>query len=215
MTKAERKEKMQELAQKCKEKSDERKRQEKEQKDEKYQQRIDSHQALLKRTAALLAKQTEPPPAAASSAEMAATSTTSTLGQPVFPEPSIDILETSYMETGGPIILDPDIGDEPIRLTSRARRTMTGLTTEMVSETTVQVEQYTAPLPGQSKPKAALKKGVKKLQKGIPKKRATPGTGALNYLTKLLGTRQKQRVMCCLQILKSTGRRGSDRIDWP
>ena len=112
---------------------------------------------------------------------MAATSTTSTLGQPVSPEPSVDILETSYMETGGPIILDPDIGDEPIRLTSRARRTMTELTTEMVSETTVQVEQYTAPLPGQSKPKAALKKGVKKLQKGIPKKRATPGTGVLNY----------------------------------
>ena len=112
---------------------------------------------------------------------MVATSTTSTLGQPVFPEPSVDILETSYMETGGPIRLDPDIGDEPIRLTSRARRTMTGLTTEMVSETTVQVEQYAAPLPRPSKPKAALKKGVKKSQKGVPKKRATPGTGALNY----------------------------------
>ena len=112
---------------------------------------------------------------------MAATSTTSTLGQPVFPEPSIDILETLYMETGGPLSLDPDIGDEPIRPTSRARRTMTGLTTETVSETTVQVEQYAAPLPVPSKPKAALKKGVKKSQKGVPKKRTTPGTGALNY----------------------------------
>ena len=143
--------------------------------------KIDSHRELLRRTAALLAKQTEPPPAAAGSAEMAATSTTNTLGQPVFPEPSVDILETSYMETGGPLSLDPDIGDEPIRPTSRARRTMTGLTTEMVSETTVQVEQYAAPLPIPSKPKAAPKKGVKKLQKGVPKKRATPGTGALNY----------------------------------
>ena len=85
------------------------------------------------------------------------------------------------METGGPISLDPDIGDEPIRLTSRARRTMTGLTTEMVSETTVQVEQYAAPLPVAIKPKAAPKKGVKKLQKGVLKKRATPGTGVLNY----------------------------------
>ena len=94
---------------------------------------------------------------------MATTSTTSTLGQPVFPEPSVDILETSYMETRGPLSLDPDIGDEPIRQTSRARRTMTGLTTEMVSETTVQVEQYAAPLPVPSKPKAAPKKGVKKL----------------------------------------------------
>ena len=94
---------------------------------------------------------------------MAATSTTSTLGQLVFPEPSVDILETSYMETGGPIRLDPDIGDEPIRPISRARRTMTRLTTEMVSEATVQVEQYAALLPGPSKPKAALKQGVKKL----------------------------------------------------
>ena len=85
------------------------------------------------------------------------------------------------METGGSIRLDPDIGDEPIRPTSRARRTMTGLTTETVSETTVQVEQYAAPLPGPSKPKAVLKKGVTKSQKGVPKKRATPGTGALNY----------------------------------
>ena len=112
----------------------------------------------MSRTAALLAKQTEPPAAAAGSAEMAAPSTTSTLGQPVFPEPYVDILETLYMETGGPISLDP----EPIRPTSRARRTMTGLTTETVSETTVQVEQYAAPLPGPSKPKAAPKKGVKK-----------------------------------------------------
>ena len=100
----------------------------------------------MRRTAALLAKQKEPPATAASSAEMAAPSTFSTLGQPVFPEPSADILETSYMETGGPLSLDPDIGDEPIRTTSRARRTMTGLTTEMVSETIVQVEQYAAPL---------------------------------------------------------------------
>ena len=112
---------------------------------------------------------------------MATTSTTSTLGQPVFPEPSIDILETSYMETGVPLSLDPDIGDEPIRPNIRARRTMKGLTTETVSETTVQVEQYAAPLPVPSKPKAALKKDVKKMQKGVPKKRATAGTGALNY----------------------------------
>ena len=123
----------------------------------------------------------QPPPAAAGSAEIAATSTTSTFGQPVFPEPSVDILETSYMETGDSLSLDPDIGDEPLRLTSRARRTMIGLTTEMVSETTVQVEQYAAPLPIPSKPKAAPKKGVKKSRKGVPKKRATPGTGALNY----------------------------------
>ena len=94
---------------------------------------------------------------------MVATSTISTLGQPVFPEPSVDILETLYMETGGPLSLDPDIGDEPIRPTSTARRTMTGLTTEMVSETTVQVEQYAAPLPVPSKPEAAPKKGVKKV----------------------------------------------------
>ena len=112
---------------------------------------------------------------------MVATSTISTLGQPVFPEPSIDILETSYMETGGPLSLDPDIGDEPIRPTSRARRTMTGLTTEMVSETTIQVEQYAAPLPIPSKPEAAPKKDIKKVQKGVPKKRATLGTGSLNY----------------------------------
>ena len=85
------------------------------------------------------------------------------------------------METGGPIGLNPDVDDKPIRLTSGARRTMTGLTTEMVLETTVQVEQYAAPLPGPSKPKVALKKGVKKARKGVPKKRAAPGTGALNY----------------------------------
>ena len=132
----------------------------------------------MKRAAALLAKQKEPPAAAAGSAEMAATSTISTLGQLVFAEPSADILETSYMETGGPLSLDPDIGDEPIRPTSRARRTMTGLTTEMVSETTVQIEQYAAPLPVPSKPEAAPKKDVKK---EVPKKRATPGTGSLNY----------------------------------
>ena len=66
------------------------------------------------------------------------------------------------MGTGGPLSLDPDIGDEPIRPTSRARRSMTGLTTETVSETTVQVKQYTAPLPVPSKPKATPKKGVKK-----------------------------------------------------
>ena len=94
---------------------------------------------------------------------MVTTSTISTLGQPVFPEPSVDILETSYRETGGPLSLDPDIGDEYIRPTGRARRTMTGLTTEMVSETTVQVEQYAAPLPVSSKPEAAPKKGVKKV----------------------------------------------------
>ena len=136
---------------------------------------------MLRRTAALLAKQKEPPPVAAGSAEMAATSTTSTFGQPVFPEPSVDILETLYMESGGPLSLDPDIGEEPIRPTSRARRTMTGLTTETVSETTVQVEQYAAPLPGPSKPEATPKKCVKKAQKGVPKKWATPGTGSLNY----------------------------------
>ena len=112
---------------------------------------------------------------------MVATSTISTLGQLVFPEPSVDILETSYMETGVPLSLDPDIGDEPIRPTSRARRTMTGLTTETVSETTVQVEQYAAPLPVPSKPEVAPKKDVKKVQKGVPKKRTTPGTGSLNY----------------------------------
>ena len=94
---------------------------------------------------------------------MAATSTISTLGQPVFPEPSVDILETSYMETGGPLSLDPGIDDEPTRQTTGARRTMAGLTTETVSETTVQVEQYAAPLPVPSKPKAAPKKGVKKV----------------------------------------------------
>ena len=135
----------------------------------------------MKRAAALLAKQKEPPPAAAGSAEMAATSMISTLGQPVFPEPSADILETSYMETGGPLSLDPDIGNEPIRPTSGARRTMTGLTTEAVSETTVQIEQYAAPLPVPSKPEATPKKDVKKMQKGVPKKRARPGTGSLNY----------------------------------
>ena len=50
-----------------------------------------------------------------------------------------------------------------------------------MSKTTVQVEQYAAPLSGPSKPKVALKKGLKKARKGVPKKRATPGTGALNY----------------------------------
>ena len=112
---------------------------------------------------------------------MAATSTISTLGQPVFPEPSADILETLYMETGGPLSLDPDIGDEPIRPTSGARRTMIGLTTETVSETTVQIEQYAAPLPVPSKPEATPKKDVKKMRKGVPKKGARPGTGSLNY----------------------------------
>ena len=43
------------------------------------------------------------------------------------------------------------------------------------------MEQYAASLPVPSKPKAALKKGVKKVRKGVPKKRATLGTGALNY----------------------------------
>ena len=136
---------------------------------------------MLKRAAALLAKQKDPPAAAAGSAETTTTSTVGTLGQPVFPEPSTDILETSYMETGGPLSLDPDLGDEPIRPTSGARRTLTGLTTETVSETTVQVEQYAAPLPIPSKPEAAPKKDVKKMQKGIPKKRARPGAGSLNY----------------------------------
>ena len=51
----------------------------------------------------------------------------------------------------------------------------------MASETTVQLEQYAAPLPVPSKPEAAPKKGVKKVQKGVPKKRATPGIGSLNY----------------------------------
>ena len=147
---------------------------------------------------------------------MATTSPISTLGQLVFPEPSIDILETSYMETGGPLSLDPDIGDEPTRQTSGARRTMAGLTTEMVSETTVQVEQYAAPLPVPSKPKATPKKGVKKAQKGVPKKRVTPGTGSLNYRpNKAAWDKQKQKVMYCLQILKSTRRRGTDQADWP
>ena len=118
---------------------------------------------MLKRAAALLAKQKEPPAAAASSAETTTTSMVSTLGQPVFPEPSTDILETSYMETGGPLSLDPDLGDEPIKPTSGARRTLIGLTTETVSETTVQVEQYAAPLPIPSKPEAAPKKDVKKM----------------------------------------------------
>ena len=136
---------------------------------------------MLKRAAALLAKQKELPTAAAGSAEMTTTSTVSTLGQPVFPEPSTDILETSYMETGGPLSLDPDLGDEPVRPTSGARRTLTGLTTETVSETTVQVEQYAAPLPIPSKPEAAPKKDVKKMRKGVPKKRARPGAGSLNY----------------------------------
>ena len=181
MTKAERKEKMQQLTQKCKEKSDKRKRQEQERKEEKYQQKIDSHRELLKRAAALFAKQKEPPTAAAGSAEMTATSTVSTLGQSVFPEPSADILETSYMETGGPLSLDPDIGDEPIRPTTGARRTMTGLTTETVSETTVQIEQYATPLPIPSKPEATPKKDIKKMRKGVPKKRARPGAGSLNY----------------------------------
>ena len=181
MIKAERKEKIQQLTQKCKEKSDERKRQEQERKEEKYQQKIDSHQELLKRAAALLAKQKEPPAAAAGSAEMAATSMISTLGQLVFPEPSADILETSYMETGGPLSLDPDIGDEPIRPTSRARRTMTGLTTEMVSETTVQIEQYAAPFPYQVNLKPLQRKMSRRCERGVPKKRATLGTGSLNY----------------------------------
>ena len=181
MTKAERKERMQQLTQKRKEKSEERKRQEQEQKEEKYQQKIDSHRELLKRAAALLAKQKDPPAAAAGSADTTTTSMVGTLGQPVFPEPSTDTLETSYMETGGPLSLDPDLGDEPIRPTSGARRTLTGLTTETVSETTVQVEQYAAPLPIPSKPKAAPKKDVKKMRKGIPKKRTRPGAGSLNY----------------------------------
>ena len=112
---------------------------------------------------------------------MAATSMVSTLGQPVFPEPCADILETSYMETGGPLSLDPDIGDEPIRPTSGARRTMTGLTTETVSETTIQIEQYAAPLPISSKLEAAPKKDVKKMRKEVPRKRARPGAGSLNY----------------------------------
>ena len=121
---------------------------------------------MLKRAAALLAKQKELPAAAAGSAEMTTTSMVSTLGQPVFPEPSTDILETSYMETGGPLSLDPDLGVEPIRPTSGARRTLTELTTETVSETAVQVEQYAAPLPIPSKPEAAPKKDAKKMRKG-------------------------------------------------
>ena len=121
---------------------------------------------MLKRAAALLAKQKDPPAAATGSAETTTTSTVSTLGQPVFPEPSTDILETSYMETGGPLNLDPDLGDEPIRPTSGARRTLTGLTTETVSETTVQVEQYAAPLPIPVNLKLLQRKMSRRCKKG-------------------------------------------------
>ena len=111
--------------------------------------------------AALVVKHSEPPAAAASSAETTQASTTSTLGQTVFPESSVHILETLYMETGGPIPLDPDIED-PIRPTHGAGRSMTGVITETVSETTVHVEEYAAPVPRSSKLTAAPKKSGKK-----------------------------------------------------
>ena len=93
---------------------------------------------------------------------------------------------------------------------------MTGLTTETVSETTVQIEQYAAPLPIPSKPEAAPKKDVKKMRKGVPKKRARPGTGSLNYEpSKAVRAKAEAEGGVLPAELGNTRRRGLDQADWP
>ena len=190
MTKEERQKRSKELKVQRKGKALERKRAKTEADKMKAQLKREEHKILLEKTHALLRKHM--PSAAAGSGTEAAASA----AQPEPPQeiPAGHILETSLVESGGPLNLNPfpseeEDEDEPPGIPHYRRSTVQ---TETVSQITTEVYIQT---PAEDVPATTSRaKAAKKVPKQVPSKsRPRPRTGALNYTPSEKDIRKAQR----------------------
>ena len=178
MTKEERQKRSKELRAQRKEMALERKKAKIEADKAKAQLKREEHKILLEKTHALLRKHTFS--AAAGSATEAAASA----DQPEPPQeiPAGDILETSLVESGGPLNLNmfPSEEEDEDELPSVPHYRRSIVQTETVSQITTKVYIQT---PAEDAPATTSKaKAAKKVPKKVPSKsRPRPGTSALNY----------------------------------
>ena len=150
----------------------------------------EEHKMLLVKTHALLRKQT--PSAAAGSASEAAASA----DQPGPPQEILagDVLETSLVESGGPLNLNPfpseeedenePPGDPHFKKSTVQTETISQITTEAYIQT-----------PAEDAPASTSKtKAAKKVPKKVPSEsRPRPGTGTLNYTPSKKDIRKAQK----------------------
>ena len=164
----------------------------------------EEHRILLEKTHALFRKHT--PSAAAGSASEAAASA----DQPEPPQeiPAGDVLETSLVESGGPLNLNPFPSEEededelPGVLHFRRSTVHTETVSQVTTEAYIQTPAEDAPATT-SKAKAA-----KKVPKKVPSKsRPRPGTGALNYTPSEKDIRKAQQAGDILLVGEKTPRR--------
>ena len=177
MTKEERQKRSEELKAQRKEKVLERKRAKTEADKVKAQLKREEHKILLEKTHALLRKHT--PSAAAESATEAAASA----AQPEPPQETLaDVLETSLVESVGPLNLnlfpsEEEDEDEPPGVPHYRRSTVqTETVSQVITEAYIQTPTEDAPAT------TSRAKAAKKVPKKVPStSRPRPGTGALNY----------------------------------
>ena len=190
MTKEERQKRSEELKARRKEKALERKRAKTEADKAKAQLKREEHKILLEKTHVLLQKHT--PSAAAGSA----TDTATSAAQPEPPQEKLaeDILETSLVESGGPLNLNPfpseeEEEDEPHDVPHYRKSTVQ---TEIVSQVTTEAHLQT---PAEDIPATTSRaKAAKKVPKKVPStNRPRPGTGALNYTPSEKDIRKAQK----------------------
>ena len=176
MTKEERQKRSKELKVQRKGKALERKRAKTEVDKVKAPLKREEHKILLEKTHALLRKHT--PSAATGSATEAAASA----DQPEPPQeiPAGDVLETSLVESGGPLSLNLFPTEEEDELPSVPHYKRSTVQTETVSQITTEAYIQT---PAEDAPVITSRaKAAKKVPKKVPSKsRPRPGTSALNY----------------------------------
>ena len=156
----------------------------------KAQLKREEHKILLEKTHALLRKHM--PSAAAGSATEAAASA----DQPEPPQeiPAGDVLETSLVESGGPLNLNPFPSEEEDEdeLPGVPHYRRSTVQTETVSQITTEAYIQT---PAEDAPATTSKaKAAKKVPKKVSSKsRPRPGTGALNYTPSEKDIRKAQK----------------------
>ena len=190
MTKEERKGKAKELKTRRKEKALERKKAMAEADKEKAKLKREEHKMLLEKMHALIQKNT--PSAAAGS--VTDTATSAAQPGPSQEKPTEDILETSLVESGGPLNLNPFPSEEEKEEEPRgvAHYRKSTVQTETVSQVTTEAYIQT---PAEDVPATTSRaRTAKKVPKKVPSKnRPQPGTGALNYTPSEDDIRKAQR----------------------
>ena len=190
MTKEERLKKFEELKVQRKEMALERKRAKIEAEKVKAQLKREEHKILLEKTHALLRKHM-PSAAAGSAAEAAASA-----AQPEPPQETSagDVLETSFIESGGPLSLNPfpseeeDEDESPGVPHFRRSTVQTETVSQVTTEPYIQTPAEDAPATTSSA------KAAKKVPKKVTStSRPRPGTGTLNYTPSKKDIRKAQK----------------------